>query len=145
MNNQSVSEPLDGPAVTALLQQAGIKPSDHRVAIGESVFNSAAHPTADMVLDAVRQRFPLVSRATIYNTLNLFVEKGLLRELSLSPGRVVFDPNLAPHHHFIDLETGEISDIPWETLNVSGVDTLDHVDVDSCQVLIHGRRRTAMG
>jgi SAM-dependent methyltransferase len=50
----------------------------------------------------------MVSRATVYNTLNLLVEKGLLKQLTLAEGRVVFDPNMERHHHFIDEVTGTI-------------------------------------
>ena len=54
----------------------------------------------------------MISRATVYNTLNLFAEKGLVRDLHLSPDSVVFDANTGAHHHFIDEETGRIYDIP---------------------------------
>jgi len=49
------------------------------------------HPSADEVWNRVRRRFPHVSRATVYNTLNLFVEKGLFRQYILTEGRMVFD------------------------------------------------------
>ena len=71
----------------------------------------------------------MLSRATVYNTLNLFTEKGLLRELVLAEGKVVFDPKLDPHHHFLDEETGEIVDVPWSALDVRRVHSLNGFDV----------------
>jgi len=81
-----------------------------------------------------------VSRATVYNTLNLFASKGLLRRLVLHEGRVVFDPNVAPHHHFVDEESGEVLDIPWEAVRVSGVERLPGLQVRDYQVVVRGRR-----
>jgi Fe2+ or Zn2+ uptake regulation protein len=85
----------------------------------------------------------MLSRATVYNTLNLFVEKGLLRELVLAEGKVVFDPKLTPHHHFIDDETQGIVDIPWDALHVKHVDALRGFDVREYQVVLRGRRASA--
>ncbi len=85
----------------------------------------------------------MLSRATVYNTLNLFVEKGLLRELVLSEGKVVFDPKLEPHHHFIDDETQDIVDIPWDRLQVQSVEALRGFDVREYQVVLRGRRALA--
>ena len=74
-------------------REHGIQPSAQRVVVAERVLDSEAHPSADQVLAEVTRALPMISRATVYNTLNLLVEKGLLRELVLTPGRVVFDPS----------------------------------------------------
>ncbi|HEY3055259.1 MAG TPA: transcriptional repressor [Thermoanaerobaculia bacterium] len=58
---------------------------------------TADHPSADRVWHTVAESFPAISRATVYNTLHLFVEKGLLREVHLDPERIVFDPKLETH------------------------------------------------
>src|SRR4051812_2930317 len=104
--------------IVALLKGSGVQPSAHRVAVGEYVLATETHPCADQVWTAVKRRFPMISRATVYNTLNLFVEKGLLRQLPLAEGRVVFDPHLEAHHHFIDVDTGAIHDVPWSAVEV---------------------------
>ena len=83
----------------------------------------------------------MISRATVYNTLNTLVEKGLLRELILAEGRVVFDPNTKAHHHFIDESSGVIEDIPWEALEVKRIDRLPGIEIHEYQVVIRGRRR----
>ena len=128
------------PAVDTL-ERHDIQPSAQRVAVAEYVLSTDEHPSADQVWARVRERFPMISRATVYNTLNLFVERGLLRELVLAEGRVVFDPKTDPHHHFVDEVSGAISDIPWDALTVSNLEKLDGFDVREYQVVVRGRRR----
>jgi Fe2+ or Zn2+ uptake regulation protein len=126
------------PVVEAL-QEHGIQPSAQRVVVGEYVLFTEEHPSADQVWARVKKTFPLLSRATVYNTLNLFVEKGLLRQLVLAEGKVVFDPNIESHHHFIDESTGIIHDVPWHALEVRKVDPLKGYDIREYQVVMHGR------
>jgi Fe2+ or Zn2+ uptake regulation protein len=128
------------PDVTSLLREHGIRPSAQRVAVAEYVLSTDAHPAADQVFAAVRRRVPVLSRATVYNTLNLLVKKGLLRSQVLAPGKVVFDPNVSPHHHFIDEATGRIHDVPWERLKVEGVPALKGCRVREYHVVLRGRK-----
>jgi Fe2+ or Zn2+ uptake regulation protein len=123
-----------------LLRERGIQPSAQRVAVGDYVLFTEEHPSADEVWTRVKRTFPMVSRATVYNTLNAFVEKGLLRELILAEGRVVFDPKTEPHHHFIDESTGRILDIPWDALEVKKLDALRGFVVSEYQVVLRGKR-----
>ncbi|MFG0319892.1 MAG: Fur family transcriptional regulator [Planctomycetota bacterium JB042] len=125
-----------------LLRSHGIQASAHRVAVAEYVLATGDHPSADLVWKTVATTFPQISRATVYNTLNLFVEKGLLRQLVLAEGKVVFDPNTEAHHHFVDEESGEITDVPWEALDVRRVEELTDLEVNEYQVVLRGRRRT---
>lgn len=127
--------------VRAVLREHGIQPTTQRVAVAEYVLDTDAHPTADVVWARVKDRLPMISRATVYNTLNLFVEKGLVRVYALTEGAQVFDPKTQPHHHFVDEATGAIHDVPWDALSVLGVDDLDGVEVADFQVVLRGRRR----
>ena len=122
------------------LRAAGIRPSAHRMAVADYVLSTDEHPSAEHVMARVSERLPMLSRATVYNTLNLFVEKGLLRQLVLAEGSVVFDPNVQPHHHFIDDETGSIHDVPWTAVKVAKVDDIPGYDVREWQVVMRGRR-----
>ncbi len=122
------------------LRDHGIQPSAQRLAVAEYVLRTQDHPSADEVLACVRGRVPMISRATVYNTLNLFVEKGLLRQFVLAEGRLVFDPHVAPHHHFVDDESGTIVDVPWDALEVKRVEKLQGLDVKEYQVVLRGRR-----
>ena len=119
----------------------GIRPSAHRLAVAEYILETEEHPSADRVWHAVAESFPAISRATVYNTLHLFVEKGLLREVHLDPERVVFDPKLETHHHFIDETTGTIYDVPWEKVQVRNLDSLRGYRIRDYQVVMRGTRR----
>lgn len=135
------SHPASRESLIGRLERAGVRPSAQRVAIADYVLVTGDHPSADEVWHRVRTDFPMVSRATVYNTLQLFVERGLLRALVLAEGCVVYDPNVDPHHHFIDDDTGVIEDIPWSALRVGKVDELEGVDVREYMVVVRGRRR----
>lgn len=128
------------PETLEALRAQGIQPSAQRVAVAEFVLRSSAHPSADQVWVHARRSLPVLSRATVYNTLNLFVKAGLLRQHVLAEGRVVFDPRTDRHHHFIDEETGAIHDVPWEALDVRNMGSLAGFEVRDYQVVMRGRR-----
>ena len=109
--------------------------------MAEVVWDRKGHPSAEEVLEKVRRKCPTVSRATVYNTLNLFVEKGLLKQQVLKEGNAVFDAEVHAHHRFIDEETGEIYDVLWESLQVKGAKSLREFKVTELQVVLRGRRR----
>jgi Fur family iron response transcriptional regulator len=129
------------PDVVRILEEHGIQPSAQRVAVAEYVLHTKEHPSADKVWAGVRESFPMISRATVYNTLHLFVEKKLLRELHLAPDSVLFEPNTERHHHFIDEESGRIYDIPWNEIEVRhNARPLPGFEVHDYQVVMRGRR-----
>jgi Fe2+ or Zn2+ uptake regulation protein len=125
--------------VATLLREHGIQPSAQRLAVAEYVLTTGEHPSADQVWAAALERLPVLSRATVYNTLNLFVDRGLLRQLVLAEGRVVFDPNVGAHHHFIDEASGSIHDVPWEALRVEKVARLPGYEVHEYSVVLRGK------
>ncbi|HYO97202.1 MAG TPA: transcriptional repressor [Polyangiaceae bacterium] len=126
--------------IIALLTLHGIQPSAQRVAVADYVLFTDEHPSADRVFAKVKKVMPVLSRATVYNTLNVFVKKGLLRELVIAEGRIAFDPKLERHHHFLDEASGRIFDVPWEALEVRKVASLDEYEVAEYQVVLRGRR-----
>lgn len=127
--------------MTELLEGRGIQPSAQRVAVAEYALRTTDHPSADVVWAKVKAGFPFCSRATVYNTLNLFVEKGLLRVLVIAEGRVVFDPNVELHHHFVDEETGDIHDVPWDAVDVRRMEPPREFELREYQVIMRGSRR----
>lgn len=127
-------------SIAEQLRRSGIQPSAQRVAVAEFVLGTDAHPSADQVWAEVRARVPMIPRATVYNTLNLFVRKGLLRQLQLAEGSVSFDPKLEPHHHFIDDASGRVIDVPWDALEVRRVEALRGLEVREYQVVLRGRK-----
>lgn len=125
----------------SILRRCGIRPTPQRIAVVEYILATKVHPSADEVLARVQRDCPAISRATVYNTLNLLVEKGLVTTQILREGTVVFDPVVTRHHHFIDEESGRIYDIPWDALRVTGVSILKEYDVRQFQVVLRGRKR----
>ena len=121
------------------LRESGIQPSAQRMAVADYVLSTCEHPSADLVWKRVRENFPWISRATVYNTLNLFVDKGLLQRLNLSEDSIVFDPITETHHHFIDEQSGVIHDVPWDRVQVCNVESLREFDVHDYQVVMRGR------
>jgi Fur family iron response transcriptional regulator len=107
-----------------VLRRHGINPTHQRIEIAHALYSRQEHLSADQVLALVNERHPETSRATVYNTLNLFVEKGLIREVIVDPNRVFYDPNTAPHYHLYDVRTGRLTDIAAGGIRVSGLPRL---------------------
>lgn len=125
----------------SILRECGIQPTPQRIAVVQCVLTNKTHPTADEILVSARRKCPTVSRATVYNTLNLLVEKKLISMQTLREGAVVFDPNVQRHHHLIDEETGDIYDIPWDQLEVKGKKKFEDFEILEVQVIMRGRRK----
>ena len=134
-------QPSSSQTLIERLERHDIRPSAQRLAIAGYVLDTHDHPSADAVWNEVKKNFPMVSRATVYNTLQLFTEKGLLRQLVLAEGKVVFDPKIEPHHHFVDDASGAIEDIPWNSIRVGSLDKLEGIDVNDYMVVVRGTRR----
>ena len=120
MSRRTSQFPLNRDQVRDLLERAGIQPTQQRVDIAHLLFQRPQHLSADQVLEQVNRHYGHVSKATIYNTLGLFVRHGLINEVSIEPDRTLFDSNTSEHHHVYDLDTGELSDLPAGCLAIQG-------------------------
>jgi len=110
--------------VRARLRGAGIHPTSQRVEIAHSLLSRNAHLSADEVAREVNRDYPMVSRATVYNTLALFVTHGLLREIVLEPGKMLYDPNVSHHHHLYYVDSKELVDVPADQVQVGALPKL---------------------
>jgi Fur family iron response transcriptional regulator len=72
----------------------------------------------------VNERHSETSKATVYNTLNLFLDKKLIREVIVDPNKVFYDPNTEPHYHLYDLQSGRLTDIDAADVRVTGLPSL---------------------
>lgn len=115
---------LNQDELTDLLRRHGIHVTGPRLDIAGVLFSRMEHLSADQILAALRDGEGEASKATVYNTLRLFVEKGLVREVIVDPARVFFDPNTRPHHHLYDTVTGRLTDIPAESVQILGLPPL---------------------
>ncbi len=97
-------------AFTAAARQAGVKLTQQRLEIFREVAGRADHPNAEAVFQAIQPRLPTVSRDTVYRTLGLLHDLGMITTLGPRRESVHFDANLAPHHHFVCLRCGLAQD-----------------------------------
>jgi Fur family iron response transcriptional regulator len=117
------------------LAGVGVHPTSQRSALAELIFARHQHLTADQVYEKARQQDIKVSRATVYNTLNLFVEKGLLREIFVNPTHTYYDSNTRPHFHYYNIDDDSLTDMEGDVANelilrnLPGGTVLDGVDV----------------
>jgi Fur family transcriptional regulator, peroxide stress response regulator len=99
------------------LRRAGVKLTHQRLEIFHEVAGSEEHPDAETIFKAVRRRMPTVSLDTVYRTLWLLIDLGLLSTLGPPPGRARFDANLDPHHHFVCTKCGLTRDFTSQDLD----------------------------
>ena len=120
-------------------RKLGLKITPQRMAILEYLEGNTSHPTAEDIYRHVSEKFPSMSFATVYNTLEALKEKGLVTELNIEGGRKRFDPNPEPHHHFVCTQCGKIVDIS-DPLELD-LQNFDHkgVTIEKFQVLLYGR------
>jgi Fur family transcriptional regulator, peroxide stress response regulator len=122
-------------------QSQGIKLTLQRREVLREVALAKGHPNAEQVIEGLRARLPTVSIDTVYRTLWLLTELGLLTTLGPRRAAVRFDTNLSAHHHFVCQSCGETLDVElpelealvgserWQSLGV----------IDSCHLTLHGR------
>ena len=104
--------------VKRVLCAHGIRPTLQRVEIAKVLLRKPQHLSADQVLARVNIKRPLASKATIYNTLNLFAAKGLVRQVIIDAGKVFYDSNTDVHHHFYNEDTGMLQDMDASALKI---------------------------
>jgi len=104
-----------------VLAGRGVLPTAQRIDIALMMLGRPQHLSAEQVIGVIRAGGLRISKATVYNTLNLFCERGLLRAVDVDPTRQYYDSSTGPHHHFYNIDTGELTDIPLESvaLNVA--------------------------
>lgn len=107
-----------------LLRSHGINPTHQRIEIAYALFGRQEHLSADQIMAIVNDRHSETSKATVYNTLNLFKQHKLVREVIVDPSKVFYDPNTGPHHHFYNVDNGELIDIDENDLRISGLPSL---------------------
>ena len=116
MSNMDSNGALASESVSAGCQQrladCGIRPTAQRVRIASLLLAAPQHLSAEQILANLRSAGARVSKATVYNTLNLFASHGLIRLLSVDGTRAWFDSNVDAHYHFHDTSSGALIDVP---------------------------------
>lgn len=89
-----------------------IKPSYQRMKIFEYLVKNRTHPTVDEIYKALNDEIPTLSKTTVYNTLNIFIEKGIARVITIEENETRYDADMSAHGHFKCEECGKVYDIP---------------------------------
>lgn len=128
--------------ILAKLARCGIQATPQRIEIAEILLEKLQHLSADQIIEQLRARKSRVSKATVYNTLNLFGERGLVTEITVDPQRRYYDSNTDNHHHFYNIDTGQLTDIPRGAIRISHIpDCPDGGSLESLEVLVKFRNK----
>jgi Fur family iron response transcriptional regulator len=131
-----------GSGVRALFEQFDILATPQRVEVARILLERPQHLSAEHIIEQLRANGSSVSKATVYNTLNLFSERGLVKEVMVDPVRKFYDSTTRPHHHFYNIDSGELSDIPDEMVCFQDLPELPKgTEQESIEVLIRVRDR----
>lgn len=129
--------------IAALLTAREILPTPQRVELASLLLACPQHLSAEQVMTRAREAGLIVSKATVYNTLGLFVDRGIIREVIVDSDRVFYDSNTEPHYHFYNVDDGTLADVatvhvPIEQLPPPPVGTV----TDGVDIVIRIRNRT---
>lgn len=119
------------------LRESGIQPTAQRVEIASVLLAEHQHLSADDVLARLNEMKISVSKATVYNTLSLFMERGLVRAISIDGSRTFYDSNVEEHSHFYNPESGELIDVSLDKpLNLDLLQVPDGTSIDNIELVI---------
>lgn len=119
------------------LKKYHIKPSNIRIRVLKFLLMSQTHPTADDIYNSLIEEIPTLSKTSIYNTINLFLEKGIVNGLSLDQKELRYDTNTSFHGHFKCDKCGNIYDFPV-TINFPTKDELKDFVINNKDVFFYG-------
>jgi Fur family transcriptional regulator, peroxide stress response regulator len=122
--------------IEATLQQFDIKPSYQRIKILEFLNNHRIHPNVDQIYVALNPEIHTLSKTTVYNTLKLFVQKGLVQELTIDDNEVRYDIDTKEHGHFKCQECHNIYD--FDLALYANIQGLKDFQIDSVDVYTRG-------
>lgn len=126
--------------ILAKFHERGVLPTSQRMEVANVLLTKAQHLSAEQIIDRLRKEDCAVSKATVYNTLNLFIERGLIKECLVDPERRFYDSITEPHHHFYNVDTGELSDIPMGEIEISGLPLLpEGSELEGAEVIVRIR------
>ena len=107
-----------------MLSTLDIKPTSQRLDIAKIMFCKDQHLSAEDIITVLNNSSRNISRATVYNTLNLFADKGLVQRVVIDSSKIYYDSKTTPHSHYFNVDTGEISDFEFEDVNISPIPKL---------------------
>lgn len=124
-------------------RRQGVKATHQRTEILRELVGTEEHPDAETIFERVRERIPAISRDTVYRTLKLLEEKGVISRVGSTRDRARFDANTDRHHHFVCCECGMIGDFYSDVLDRFPVprEVAEMGSVETVYVELRGRCR----
>lgn len=116
------------------LRNSGIKPTIHRIAVMEILYKSMSHPTAEEIFEQIKQDYPTVSLATVYNTIEILDSHNLIRSIKHNSNATRYDFYHKPHFHLYSKSDDEILDFEDETLHNMLNDYLSATNIDGYSI-----------
>lgn len=124
--------------VEKILRSKGIRPSIHRMRILEYLMNNHTHPTIDIIYKDLVISLPTLSKTTVYNTLNLFVEYKIANAILIEGNETRYDVQEYPHGHFKCLVCNEMIDFPVDYSKMN-LKVLGNVNIDEILFYVKGK------
>lgn len=121
-----------------LLAKYSIKPSIQRTMVMDYLLNNRTHPTVDEIYSALSPSMPTLSKTTVYNTLNLFVERGAVRSLVIDEKNARYDVDISLHAHFICKKCGKVYDIFNLKKELFEVPEIQNLEIQSVEISYKG-------
>ena len=103
--------------IIAALMDCGLKVTPQRIAVLDAVINLKNHPTAEKVIEFIKQNHPNIATGTIYKTLETFVKNNIIKKVKTDNDIMRYDAVLEKHHHLYCSESDRIEDFYDEDLN----------------------------
>ncbi|RZN67855.1 MAG: transcriptional repressor [Candidatus Methanolliviera hydrocarbonicum] len=133
-----MSEELSIDGLSEDLKKKGIHPSYHRLKILEYLMQNKTHPTADMIYKELSKEIPPLSKTTVYNSLKLFLKRGIIQELTIEEKEVRYDADTRPHAHFKCTECGNVIDMAIEPPTLNPERVVEGHKVTECHLYLKG-------
>jgi len=102
---------------TKAIAEKGLKITHQRIVVFQAIMGTDKHPTAEQIFDLIKEKNPSISLATVYKTLETFVENKLINKVSTPQGTMRYDPRIDNHNHIYISNTNEIMDYDDDELN----------------------------
>ncbi len=143
MKTFNVSPPILKEDIPAFLSKAGISITPRRIEIAAILLEKIQHLSADHIRRELKTSDMAVSKATVYNTLGLFVARGVIRELIVDGTRTFYDSNPTPHYHFYNSDESTLTDFPSDDAEINNLPRLPAGTVlDSVDLVIRVSRKS---
>lgn len=132
---------INQEALLQRLSDSGLRSTPQREVVFKVMLEKRDHPTADEVFARVKSAMPTISLATVYNCLDTLVSCGLIRQVNFERGPTRYCPNLHPHAHFHDVQTGSTHDIDLPPGLLDQVKTIlpEGYDASSVEIIFRGK------